>query len=460
MAIDESTVDQSRFLDQLPSSAPSHDERSAGMHVGCDCGTEQAAPDPWRKGFTRRRVFQGSAAMVAALGVQTVTTRYAFSAAANLNTDTIVVVNLRGGKCGLSDVVPTFEKKYYSERPNIAIPQGAALPLERGFGLHPALPGMHNLYKSGLFAPVVAVGTPDKSLSHFEAMDTLERGTAAGLNDSGWMNRVLQARGQQGTFSAVQFGANLPLALTGSAPALSMGSIQTFGLAGFDDVMPQTISAYTSLYKNLKQPLVKTLSAKVTETLSAIKTVEKLKKVAYQPAGGAQYPQGSFGDSLKDAARLIKENIGLTLATLDVGGWDMHTNFGRVDAGDYRSHMEELDKGFTAFVADIGSNIKNVTIVVISEFGRAIFENGTNGCEHGHGQTLWLIGSGVAGGKVYGTWPGMDDKDLYINRSLAGTTDYRDVLADVLSDRGGVGSFSGIFPDHKPKRVGVTKKRV
>ncbi|MGL4174279.1 MAG: DUF1501 domain-containing protein [Actinomycetota bacterium] len=445
------SADVTKYLDQLPAGALRHDERPAGMHTGCDCGTEQADPDPWRKGFTRRRLVQGSAAMVAALGLQTVTTRFAFSpaAAAELNADTIVIVNLRGGMDGLSSVVPTFEKEYYAQRPNIAVPEGAALALDRGFGLHPSLVGMHDLYKKGMFAPVVAVGTPDRTLSHFEAMDTLERGTSEGLNTSGWMNRVLQARGQEGVFSAVQFGANMPLALTGDAPALSIAKLQTFGLAGYDEMGPQAEAAFAKLYKGVDQPFVKALSARVSDTLGAIDQVTELNKTAYQPAGGAEYPGGAFGDTLKDAARLIKADLGLTLASIDVGGFDHHTNHGPVGGGAFTNHMNDLDKGLTAFVKDLGDLMGGVTVVVMSEFGRTLRENGTNGSDHGHGQSMWLLGGGVKGGTVHGTWPGVAKDDLFLNGSIAGTTDYRDVLADVLANRGKVGSFSKVFPDYK-----------
>jgi uncharacterized protein (DUF1501 family) len=448
-------MDDTSYLEDLPSTTPSHDQRPAGLHAGCDCGSEPEQTDPWRKGFTRRRVMQGSSAMVAALGLQTVTSRYAFSATKALNTDTIVVVNLRGGWDSLSIVVPTFEDAYYAQRPNVAIPKAAALPLAGGFGLHPALPNMHKLYKGGKFAPVIATGTPDKTLSHFEAMDTLERGTGSGANSSGWMNRVLQARSQTGVFSAVQFGSQLPLALSGDAPALALSNVQSFGLAGYDDVSAQAATAFAGLYRGLKHPM----AGQVTDTLKAVSAVSKLREKEYVPANGAKYPDGGLGGTLKDAARLVKGKLGLTMAAIDVGGWDMHTNEGRVDAGDLRSHMEELDNSLNAFVTDLGAEFGNVTVVLVSEFGRTVKENGTVGTDHGHGQAMWVLGGGINGGKVYGKWPTLAEDKLFLNGSLAATTDYRDVLGDVLAKRGGVGSFKGVFPDYTPKPLGISKAR-
>jgi len=445
------------YLDDLPSDSPPHHLRPEGMHAGCDCGTEAEPADHWRRGFTRRRVIQGSAAMVAALGLQTVTTRFAFSAAAApaLNTDVIVMINLRGGWDTLNIVVPTFEDIYYNQRQNIAVPKAAALPLSNGWALHPQLTAIQKLYQAGTFAPVVAVGTPDTTLSHFEAMDTLERGTAAGMNTSGWMNRVLQARNQKGVFAAVQFGSQVPLALSGNAPALAMDGIQSFGLAGYDDVRVKAATAFAGLYKGLKHPV----ATQVTDTLAGVTAVQKLRDTAYTPAAGATYPNGGLGNSLKDAARLIKSNLGLTMAAFDVGGWDMHTNEGRVDGGDLKDHLVELNAAIGAFVTDLGPMYDNVTVVLLSEFGRTLRENGSNGTDHGHGQTLWVLGGKVNGGRVYGAWPGLTDKALYTNGSVGATTDYRDVLADVLTRRGGLGSTSAVFPDHTPKPLGITQVR-
>ncbi len=449
---------QEAFLDTLPARTPGHDERPVGMHHGCDCGGDPVVDlddnDPWRRGFTRRRMVQGTSAMVAALGLQTVSTRYAFAAAPKAaDADTVVVISLRGGWDSLNIVVPTFEDRYYQQRPNIAVPKAAALALDRGFGLHPALAGLHKLYGAGKLAPVVAVGTPDTTLSHFEAMDTLERGTSRSGTPSGWLNRVLQARGEEGVFSAVQMGSSLPLSLAGDAPALTMSGVQSFGLMGYDDVKAKAASAFAALYKGMKHPL----ADQVRDTVAAI---GKIGNIAPTPEAVAKtYPGGGFGDALKDVARLVKAKLGMTVATLDVGGWDMHTNEGRVDGGDLLNHLRQIDQGLTAFVADLGAAFSNVTIVLISEFGRTLRENGAVGTDHGHGQAMLVLGGGIKGGSVYGDWPGLSDRALFTNGSVAGRTDYRDVLGEVLAKRARVGSFTKIFPDHKPKALGLAVAR-
>jgi uncharacterized protein (DUF1501 family) len=447
--------DRTDFFDSLPAAAPTHDQRPAGFHAGCDCGGGEASSDPWRRGFTRRRVVQGSTAMVAALGLQTVTTRYAFAAAETAaSSDTIVVISLRGGWDSLNIVAPTFEQQYYAQRPNIAVPKAAALPLARGFGFHPALKQLHGLYGKGNVAAVVACGTPDTTLSHFEAMDTLERGTARSGTPSGWLNRVLQARGDEGVFSAVQLGSSLPLSLAGDAPVLNMSNIQSFGLIGFDDVPEKAASTFAALYRGMQHPV----ADQVRETVAAL---GRIGKIAPTPAANTTaYPQGSgFAGALQDVARLIKAKLGMTVATLDVGGWDMHTNEGRVDGGDLLNHLTELDAALSAFVADLGAAFANVAIVLVSEFGRTVRENGSVGTDHGHGQTMLVLGGGIKGGTVYGPWPGLQDKALYTNGSVAGRTDYRDVLGEVLVKRGGAGSLAKIFPDHRAKPLGLAVAR-
>jgi uncharacterized protein (DUF1501 family) len=284
-------------------------------------------------------------------------------------------------------------------------------------------------------------------------MDILERGTGRGGSPSGWLNRVLDARSEQGVFSAIQMGSSLPLALAGDSPALTMSNVQSFGLAGYDNVKSKAPATLAALYRGMKHPL----ADQVRDTVSAL---GKIGTIAPTPEPVAKtYPGGGFGDALKDVARLVKAKLGMSVATIDVGGWDMHTNEGRVDGGDLFNHMKELDQGLTAFVDDLGPGFANVTIVLISEFGRTLRENGSVGTDHGHGQAVFLLGGGIKGGRVYGDWPGLSDKELFMNGSVAGRTDYRDVLAEVLTKRGKVGSTAKVFPDYRPKPVGVANAR-
>ncbi len=286
-------------------------------------------------------------------------------------------------------------------------------------------------------------------------MDTLERGTATPGTPSGWLNRVLQARGENGVFSAVQMGSSLPLSLAGDAPALSMNGIQSFGLAGYDDIKVKAANAFAALYKGVKHPV----ADQVRDTVAAL---GKVGSIAPTPAAAAKaYPQGSgLAGALMDVARLVKANLGMTIATLDVGGWDMHTNEGRVDGGDMLNHLTELDAALSAFAADLGDAFKNVTVVLISEFGRTIRENGSVGTDHGHGQAHARARRRDQGrhGLRRVARPRRTRRSSR-NGSLAARTDYRDVLGEVLAKRARVGSFTKIFPDYKPKPVGLANAR-
>jgi len=431
----------------LRSAEPTPAGRPAPTLTCPDCAP---TPDPWRAGFTRRRVLQGSAAMVAALGLQTVTSRYSFAAGGEPARGTLVVIQLRGGWDTLSIVVPTADPLYYDLRPGIGIPASQTLALDRSFGLHPALTRMKALYDQGTFAPVLAAGTPDATLSHFEAMDTVERGTATGMNVSGWMNRALEARGATALLSAVQIGSQISLSLTGEAPALVVDSLEDYGIVGYDDLQTQAMAAIRSLYAAEDNAV----ADQARRTLDSIDLAAQIR--TDEPAGSG-YPDGAFGQGMSDLARIIKADVGLTMATIDIGGWDMHTNVGTVDWGDMQAQLSDLDAGLGAFVDDLGPAFGRVTVALVSEFGRSILQNGTWGCDHGHGQTMWVLGGGVVGGQVYGTWPGLAEADRFTNDSLAATTDYRDVLGELLVKHVGLGSLSTVFPDHTVTPLGLAR---
>ncbi len=152
----------------------------------------------------------------------------------------------------------------------------------------------------------------------------------------------------------------------------------------------------------------------------------------------------------------MKANIGLRVAALDVGGWDMHTNIGRVDGGDMKNLLTDLSASLAAFATDLGPQLDNTTIITMTEFGRRVQENGNAGADHGHGGVMVLLGGGLNGGKVHGKWPGLSAGALD-QGDVAGANDYRDVLTEMLATRFGVTNGPAIFPGYTPKRLGVFK---
>jgi uncharacterized protein (DUF1501 family) len=188
-----------------------------------------------------------------------------------------------------------------------------------------------------------------------------------------------------------------------------------------------------------------------------VKALGSARKIADAPYNTtAEYPGGGFANRLKDVARLVKAKVGLRVATIDLGGWDMHTNLGNVNGGEMRGHVDEMAKALGAFATDLGPALDDVTLVTMSEFGRRVQENGNSGLDHGHGGLMLLLGGGLNGGKVHGKWPGLAPSALD-NGDLAGANDYRSVVGEVLERGFGVSDIKKVFPDHQYSRIGVLK---
>jgi uncharacterized protein (DUF1501 family) len=405
--------------------------------------------DRWRKGFTRRRVIAGAGAVgVAALGTQLVTTRYSFAAPGEGADRTLLVVFLRGGMDGLSVIVPGNDPNLRRARPGIAVPASELLKGDNRFGLHPALEPLHTFWKKGQMAAVHAVASPDASRSHFQAQECMERGTATGSTHTGWLDRTLTQLGPGTTFRAIAEGDSMPRSLLGVEPKLVLNGIEGFALAGWDGVRDRTLTALQSLYTGFDHPAA--IHAKTT--VKALRSARRLAERPYQTE--VQYPGGGFSDRLRDVARLIKGKVGLRLATVDVGGWDMHTALGNVGGGEMVRQLTDLAAALGAFATDLGPDLDKVTVVTMTEFGRRLEENGNQGTDHGHGSVMLLLGGGLDGGQVHGKWPGLSPGALD-NGDLAGPNDYRDVMGEVLERRFGVTNLKKVFPDHKYKRIGA-----
>jgi uncharacterized protein (DUF1501 family) len=423
-----------------------------------------ARDDVWRQGFTRRRLLAGAGmAGVATLGAQLVTTRVSLAAppaarspeaaeaaTAASATGTLVVMFLRGGMDGLSVLVPADDPDLQAARPDLAIPGSALLPLDRGFGLHPQLAPLHALWTSGKFTAVPAVSTPDISRSHFQAQDCLERGGSSGGTVEGWLDRVLDRLGPGTTFRAVAQGSALPRSLAGDQSALSITKLDNFELAGWDEMHDRTVTALSALYTGLDHPL----AAEVGAAVGAFEVTERLLAAEYDPS--VPYPDDDLGKGLAELARLIKGDAGVRVATIDVGGWDMHTNLGDLDNGDMERNLGELAAALDAFAKDLGPELDRTTIVAMTEFGRRIEQNASRGTDHGHGSVVLLLGGGVAAGTVPGKWDGLAP-EVRDQGDVPGSNDFRDVLGDVLAKRLGLSGadIGAVFPDHSYTPVGV-----
>ncbi|HUA98930.1 MAG TPA: DUF1501 domain-containing protein [Terracidiphilus sp.] len=360
----------------------------------------------------------------------------------------LVVIFQRGAADGLNVVVPYREKNYYAMRPTIAIPQSQVLDLDGFFGLHPSLASFKPLYDQGHLAIVHACGSPSMSRSHFDAQDYMESGTPdVKSTQTGWLNRALQAediccREHYTAFRAVALGPEVPLTLAGKVPALALDNVNGFTVAGRGPTPSPVADAFQAMYADSGDRIFHTAG---DETFDAVKMLRAADPAQYQPANGAAYPNSEFGNSMKQIAQLLKANLGVEAAFTDVTGWDTHHAQGGVD-GQLANRLRDFSDSIGAFWRDLGDQAGNVTLVTMSEFGRTAHENGTGGTDHGHANAMFVLGGGVKGGKVYGRWPGLDNDQLNQGRDLALTTDYRQVLGEVVTRTLGAENLNIVFP--------------
>ena len=422
-------------------------------------GTSHArrgCPENTRATVSRRSLLRmaGAAAGGAFVASTVSEARLAFSAPAR-NADTLVILSLRGGMDGLSVVVPAGDRRYAANRPGLAVPRGQLRKIDSMFGLHPALAPLFPLWDAGKIAAVHAVGQADPTRSHFTAMDEMERAAPGSSLRTGWIDRTLGALPGGNGFEGTQVGSpDLPRSMIGPNAKFAIDSIAFVKLAIGDDLvgLPTWRAAAAKLHADARPEVSRPLAA----ALGSVGALRALPEVVDATALG--YPKGSLGSALHDVARLVRANVGLRVATVDFGGWDMHAGLGRFNAGWMHDQLTTLSGALAAFAAELGPDLDRVTLVTLSEFGRRVRENGSGGLDHGHGNVVLLLGGGVAGGKVYGRWPGLADAAL-VDGDLAGTTDYRAVISEVLARRCGVAAGSTVFPDFAAAPLGVVRAR-
>jgi len=403
--------------------------------------------------MTRRVFMKAGAAAVVGLGaVPRFLLRAAFAGPGAAGHKVLVVVFQRGAADGLNMVVPYGERQYFAVRPNLAIqPTGrgaadSAVDLDGFFGLHPALAPFKPLYDGGRLGVVHAVGSPDSTRSHFDAQDYMESATPGVKSTSdGWLNRYLKAKARQqaSPFRAVALGRRLPRSLMGEAPAIAMGRIDEFDVrGGLGPASPR--AGFEALYERGVRDL---LHGTGRETFEAMKMLKAADPTRYQPAHGAEYPPGPFGMAIQQIAQLIKADIGLEIAVADSDGWDTHVGQGG-GQGQMANRLTEFGQAIAALHQDLGDKMKDVVVLTMSEFGRTVRENGNRGTDHGHANAMFVLGGAVKGGKVYGQWPGLQPEQLFEGRDLARTTDFRDVLAEVLVRHLGCEKPEVVFPGY------------
>lgn len=389
--------------------------------------------------LTRRAALLGLAGAVS-LG------RASLALAAAPTQKRFVVVLLRGALDGLSAVVPYGDADLAALRGELVPPApgrpadaktGAALLDLGGFyGLHPALGGLHAMYRRNQALPVHAVAGNWRIRSHFVAQDCMESGTDHRL-DSGWLNRVAgelhaAAPGSRSApmGEAVSFSVGLPLLLRG---ATAVGTwLPRLPLQPDPDFYRHVAEL------NHADPL---LGPAVAEALSE-------RGFSDAAMAGERVPRGFAFATLAGAAGTLMANAdGPRLAALEIGGWDTHAAQTRRLA----APLKALDDGLVALQHGLGAAWRHTAVLVMTEFGRTVRSNGTDGTDHGTATVAFLLGGAVAGGRVRADWPGLKPAQLFENRDLAPTTDLRAVAKGVLAGHLGLGdaALARVFPDSR-----------
>lgn len=365
--------------------------------------------------------------------------------------DTLVVVFLRGAADALNMVVPHGEDAYYAMRPTLGIPrpndlkskkEERTVDLDGFFGFHPNMQPLLEAWQSRQLAIIHACGAPDESRSHFKAMELMERGVDDERGPaSGWIGRHLATlnTGNPSPLRAVGMGTRPQRSLSGAVPVSALRSIVDYHFGGDQRALQQIRAALNYVYQGDKLG---------QDTLSIMDTLQNLDPFKYNSP--VTYPDTEFGLALKQTAMLIKAEVGLEVSAIDLGGWDTHFAQGAA-RGLMPNLMKDLAEGLTAFHADMFDHMSKITTVTMSEFGRRAYENGSLGTDHGHGSMMMVLGGNVDGGKAHGEWPGLQEGRLIGPGDLAVTTDYRDVLSEILVKRLNNPAVTDVFPVFQPE---------
>jgi uncharacterized protein (DUF1501 family) len=416
-------------------------------------------------GSTRRELLARSSALGAATLLAPAWSSTARAAATDAPPPaaphTLILIFLRGGMDGLSLVVPHGDEDYYAARPKLAVPRpgqpSGALDLDGFFGLNPSAAPLLGPWQEGRLAVVHACGSTDPTRSHFEAFTRMEFGVPElplGLVDEGWLARHLKATAPADPtlpLRAVAFDAVLPQTLAQAPATLGIEDLTDFSFPG----QPATAAAREAVLAALHEDEPPPVGPAALSSIATVDLLESLDLDTYEPAAGVSYPDTPFGQQLKQCAALLAADAAPEALMLSTASWDHHAALGPLD-GTFAAMAAELAAGLAAFDADTLDHAHRYTVVVQSEFGRRVAENGSLGTDHGHGNAMLLMGGGVAGGVVHGSWPGLaasqlDQGDLEI------TTDFRAVLGEVLVRRLGTPDLATVFPSYVHAPIGVLR---
>lgn len=350
--------------------------------------------------------------------------RYAQSSQMRSRDPRFLQVILRGAMDGLAVAEPTFEPRLEALRQGILIGNGegeAALPLEGGFVLNPKLKNLHAMYRLGEANIFHAVAGPYRGRSHFEGQDFLESGSPGGKAlESGWLNRammVLPNASGQPKREGLAVSTTAPLIMRGEAPVL------TWSGGGLNALRPDALTRLATLY-GADAPAIK----------HTFDNGLKLTRLADEPSKNSK---SAFVNGMRMAGQFFSKPEGPRIGVIDLDGWDTHAEE-EPEGANLGKALAELDAGLGALKAELGEHWKDTVVSVMTEFGRTVRMNGTEGTDHGTATVAFLVGGAVRGGHVIADWPGLKDANLFEGRDLMPTTDLRAILKGVLNEHLGI----------------------
>jgi uncharacterized protein (DUF1501 family) len=376
----------------------------------------------------------------------------------------LVVVFLRGGADGLALVSPTSDPDFIAARPEdlrvLRKGDGAGRVLAQDiadvdFRFHPAAAAFADLYDAGDLSVIHAAGLPDATRSHFDAEARIERGifgAEASLNDaSGWLGRWLHAAAPGGPMPALAVGAVRPASLIGADAAVAETLADLVLAQGhwLSDLLQRRLATGFGTHGALQRPIADLIGLSDLVRDRFWSTEDQALRTY---AASVEYPEGNpLSGPLMTVAQTIKEDLGLRIATVDFPGWDTHVN----QAADFPAQVGALSQALMAFWRDLGPWQQDVSVVVMSEFGRRLVSNSSGGTDHGRGGAMFVLGPQARGGRMVGRWPGLANAALDEGADLAVVTDYRDVLSELLTGHMRAADLGPIFPGHAARPLGL-----
>lgn len=358
------------------------------------------------------------------------------------NRKTLVVIFQRGAVDALSMILPHGDRSYNKElRPNLHIGVAESLMLDSYFSLHPALGGLKKIWDQGALGIILQVGSPSKTRSHFDAQDFMESGTPdIKSTEEGFLVRATELFKIKSSLNHLAIQTNLPRFFSGSQTALAVSEIAKFQIRGLGKTSLKG-KGFEDFFEVAVDEVLKGKPSQAVDLLDRFKKINEIKN-------NVTYPNSALARRLKDVARVIKSDLHVPLMATEAGGWDTHRNQGVLN-GNLNNLLKDFGDSISAFVQDLGPHLDDVTILTVSEFGRTVKENGTKGTDHGHGTSFFIIDKELKPKTIFGKWSDLTPGNLYEERDIPVTTDFREVFAAILKKKFLINDFTKIFPKYQ-----------